>query len=304
MIDPRLTMLGMVARHGTVTAAAEAMRYSPSTVSQRIAQLAKELGVALLERHGRNVRLTPAAVTLLRHAEAMSAEWEQALADLDAYVDTVHGTLSLCGFSTAASVLLPPVMRSLRHEYPHLDTRMIEAEPQECYDMVLTGEAQVGVVVVTSSTPPRSEGGFAQHFLLDDPLDLVVPQDHPLARVGSVPITAAAAEDWIIGRPGSTYHQLVMAACASAGFTPRIAHRADEWETGIALVSAGFGVCVVSRLSRWPDLHPVARVPLTGDHTPSRRIVAITRDGAQAQRHLAFALSELRREVSRLPDPR
>ena len=300
MIDVRLTMLGMIARHGTVTAAAEAMRYSPSTVSQRVGQLAKELGVTLLEHHGRNVRLTPAAAGLLGHAETMTTEWERALADLDAYADTVHGTLTLCGFSTAASVLLPPVMRSLRHEYPHLDARMVEAEPEECYDMVLTGEAQIGVVVVTSSTPPRSEGGFAQHFLLDDPLDLVVPQDHPLAGAGAVPIADAAEEDWIIGRPGTTYHQLVMATCASAGFTPRVAHHADEWETGIALVSAGFGVCVVSRLSRWPDLHPVARVPLTGEHTPSRRIAAITREGAQERRVLVYVLAGLRREVERL----
>lgn len=223
-----------------------------------------ELGVTLLEHHGRNVRLTPAATTLLRHAEVMSAEWEQALADLDVYADAVHGTLTLCGFSTAASVLLPPVMRSVHREYPHLGTRMVEAEPEECYDMVR-------------------------------PLDLVVPEDHPLATARSVPLADTAEEEWIIGRPGSTYHQLVMASCASAGFTPKVAHQADEWETGIALVSAGLGVCVVSRLSRWPDLHPVTRIPLTGEHTPSRRIAAVTRPGAERRRHLPFVLGELRR---------
>lgn len=88
-----------------------------------------------------------------------------------------------------------------------------------------------------------------------------------------------------------------------SGFTPRIAHQANQWETGIALVSAGFSVCVVSRLSRWPDLHPVARVPLSGDHTPSRRSVAITRAGAEEQQPLPFAISELRCAVGSLPGP-
>ncbi len=299
MIDVRLTMLEMIDRHGTVTGAAEALRYSPSTVSQRVAQLADELRVDLLERHGRNVRLTPAARTLLGHIDVMSEEWERARAALDAYTDTVQGTFTVCGFSTAASALLPPVMRALTLEYPQLETRLVEAEPSECYDLVLAGDADLGVVVVTASTPPRTEGRFAQHLLLDDPLDLVVPQDHPLARQASVSIADAAEEDWIIGRPGGTYHQLVMASCAGAGFTPKIAHHADEWETGIALVSAGFGVCVVSRLSRWPDLHPVARIPLSGEHAPSRRIAAVTRAGAQRRRPVAHALAEL----SRLAEP-
>src|SRR5699024_5309774 len=82
MIDSRLTMLSMVQRHGTVTAAAHALRYSPSTVSHQVRQLSAELGVTLLEQHGRNVRLTPAAASLLRHVDAMSAEWESALAEL------------------------------------------------------------------------------------------------------------------------------------------------------------------------------------------------------------------------------
>ena len=300
MIDGRLTMLGMIARHGTVTAAAEALHYSPSTVSQQVKQLAQELGVQLLEHRGRYVRLTPAAEILLSHVEVMAAEWEQARADLDAYVDSTSGTLTLCGFSTAASVLLPKAMQAMNQEFPHLATRTIEAEPSRCYDLVLAGDADLGVIVVTSSTPPRSQGRFSQHFLIDDPLDLMVPQGHPLAARGSASLADAAAEKWIVGRPGSTYHQLVMASCASAGFTPEVAHYSDEWETGTALVSAGFGVCVVSRLSRWSDLHPVVRIPLTGEHTPSRRIAAVTRTGADNRRTIRYALNALSAEAQRL----
>src|SRR5699024_10444488 len=113
MIDSRLTMLSMIQRHGTVTAAAHALRYSPSTVSHQVRQPAAELDGTLRELHGRNVRLTPAAASLLGRVEAMSAEWESALADLGRFSETVSGTLGLCGFSTAAGLLLPPTMRAL-----------------------------------------------------------------------------------------------------------------------------------------------------------------------------------------------
>lgn len=300
MIDSRLTMLSMIARHGTVTAAAAALHYSPSTVSHQIKQLAGELNVQLLEQRGRYVQLTPAATTLLKHVDAMAAEWEQALAGLDTYVKTVSGTLTLCGFSAAASILLPRTMRVLNREFPQLITRTIEADPSECYDLLLSGDADLGVIVVTANTPTRTDARFTQHFLIDDPLDLMVPRDHPLAERSSVSLADAAEETWIVGRPGTTYHQLVMANCASAGFTPQIGHYANDWDTGTALVSDGFGVCVVSRLSRSHDLHPVQRIPLTGEHAPSRHIAAITRTGAENRRVLRFSLESLSREAESL----
>lgn len=297
MIDNRLTMLSMIERHGTVTGAAEALHYSPSTVSHQIKQLATELGVALLEQHGRNIRLTPAAHSVLGHVDIMSAEWERALADLDAYSTTVTGSITLCAFSTAASILLPQTMRALNAEFPNLATQTIEAEPSECYDLLLAGDVDLGIVVVTTDTPAGTDDRFAQQFLIDDPLDLMVPLDHHLADRSSVSIADTREETWILGRPGTTYHQLVVANCASAGFTPRIGHYANDWNTGTALVHDGFGVCVASRLSRSQDLHPVARIPLTGEHAPTRHIAAVTRAGTQGRRTIRFALELLTRET-------
>jgi len=302
MIDNRLIMLGMIVRHGTVTAAAQALHYSPSTVSHQVRQLSGELNVQLLETAGRHVRPTPAAIALLKHVDVMATEWERALADLDEYVTTVVGTLTLCGFSTAASILLPRVMRALNGEFPDLSTRTIEADTSECYDFLLAGDADLGVTVVTSDTPARADSRFTQHFLFDDPLDLMVPRGHPLTRRASVSIADAAEETWIVGRPGTTYHQLVMANCASAGFTPQIGHYANDWNAGTALVSDGFGVCVASRLSRSHDLHPVERIPLTGEHAPTRHIAAITRTGAENRRAIRFSLDTLSRESERLMD--
>ena len=129
--------------------------------------------------------------------------------------------------------------------------------------------------------------------LLDDPLDLLVPASHPLANRRSVLLHQAADEPWILDRPGRAYHQLLLTACAAAGFTPAIAHEASEWETGAALVGEGLGVALVPRLGRQPPGYPVARVPLRGNPTPARHILTGVRRGSRNQHAIAVALDAL-----------
>ncbi|AYY15553.1 LysR family transcriptional regulator [Actinobacteria bacterium YIM 96077] len=290
MIDQRLQMLRMVAHHGTVTAAAEALRYTPSAVSQQLKQLSRELGVVLLEPEGRQVRLTSAARSLLRHADTLFAEWERARAELARHVDEPSGALTMCGFSTAAAALLPPAVAGLRDRFPRVRVETIEAEPSECYELVFAGRADLAVVLLTPTTPSLSDPRFDQRRLFDEPLDLLVHPEHRLAEHATVSLAETAEEAWIVARPGTTYHQLTMASCASAGFTPNVAHYANEWETGTALVAHGFGVALVSRLARWSGQHSVVRIPLRGDPIPARRILAVTRAGAGTSPTLDHAL--------------
>ncbi|MBK1789379.1 LysR family transcriptional regulator [Prauserella cavernicola] len=281
MIDPKLRVLQLVAHHRTVTAAAAALHYTPSAVSYQLRQLAEELGVELVTQSGRGIQLTAAARTVLRHAETLYAQVERAYAELAAIDDEPAGSFTLCGFSTAATRLLPPAAAALRDRFPHLRVRMIEAEPARCFDLLLAGDADLALVINSADTPPAADERFDQRPLFDDPLDLVVPSDHPLTAGRGVALADAADEPWIVGRPGSTYHQLVLTACMGAGFTPNIAHYADEWDTGTALVSHGFGIILVPRLARLHDDWPVVRVPLRGEPAPARRIIAATRLGAR-----------------------
>ncbi|WP_460465247.1 LysR family transcriptional regulator [Arthrobacter pigmenti] len=293
MIDPKLRVLQMVAHHGTVTAAAAAMHYTPSAVSHQLRQLAAELGVELLSQSGRGIRLTAAARTVLRHADVLNAQVERARAELAAAVDEPAGFFTLCGFSTAASHLLPPAAASLRDSYPHLNVRVIEAEPSRCFDLLLAGDADLALLTATARTPPSSDQRFDQRPLLDDPLDLVVPEHHHLTGRSRVTLADAADEPWIVGRPDSAYHQLVMTACMAAGFTPNIAHYADEWDTGIALVAHEFGIILVPRLARLHDDLPVTRIPLRGEPAPGRRILATTRLGGRDHPLVAAALDNI-----------
>ncbi|MTE22414.1 LysR family transcriptional regulator [Streptomyces sp. TRM43335] len=304
MIDPRIRILQMVAEHGTVTAAARALHYTPSAVSYQLRRLAAEVGADLVVQQGRGIHLTNAAHILLRHAERLQEQWELARAELATAGARTMGRITLCGFSTAASRLLPPAAAALRDAHPHLTVRIIEAEPDRCFDLLLSEEADLALLVVTADSPPMTDRRFDQRPLLDDPLDLVVPREHPLTRQRRVTLADAAGEPWILGNPGTTYHQLVLAACLSAGFTPHIAHYADEWDTGTALVAHGLGVILVPRLAQLGGSPSPARLPLRGEPAPARRIMAVTRLGAREIPLLTHAVETIAATATRLlPTP-
>lgn len=293
MIDRRLNVLRVVAACGTVTAAAEALNFSPSAVSAQVRSLSTELGVPLLEQDGRGVRLTESARTLLARAVDLYALWEEIRSELaDADPDRVR-SLRLCGFSTAASALLPYVAAQVRATYPHCTVRIIEADPEKCFELLLAQQADLAVVVATAAIPPRGDPRFDQESLLDDPLDLLVPADHALAHRASVLLSEAARESWIMDRPGRPNHGLVLTACAAAGFTPSVAHESTEWDTGAALVGAGLGVALIPRLARIPTGDRIVRVPLRGDPTPARHILTGVRRGSRGQPAIATALTAL-----------
>lgn len=303
MIDARLHVLAMVARTGTITAAAQQLGYTPSAVSHQLRTLARDLGVELLEPAGRNVRPTAAAALLLRRSDALFAHWESIRGELHETAGGSTGRLGLAGFSTAASALLPPVATSAMREFPDSRIQIVEADPGVCVDMLLSGTVDVAVVVGTADLPPSDDPRFVQEPLLDDPLDLLLPAGHRLAERRSVLLAEAADEGWVMDRPRSAHHELVASACLAAGFTPRHLHRVVEWDTGAALVAAGLGVALVPRLARIPGGDALVRVPLRGDPTPARHVRTLVRAGTAGQPEIAFARQELRAVAARVREP-
>ena len=264
----------MVAACGTVTGAAEALHYTPSAVSQQLRTLAKDLGVDLVVQDGRRIRLTPAARVLLDQTEDLYARWEEIRGLVAAAGDEGGGVLRLCGFSTAASALLPRVAVHLREARPNWQVRIIEVNPQKCFEFLLADQADIAVVVATAELPSSDDPRFELNQLLVDPLDLLLPQGHHLASHSHVRLADLADEPWIMDTPGSTYHQLLQTACVAAGFTPAVAHYASEWDTGAALVAAGLG--------HRPD--PQARAPTS--RIPRRAGVPVRRPGhVETNRH-------------------
>ncbi|MBD9733301.1 LysR family transcriptional regulator [Streptomyces sp. H28] len=293
MIDlRRLHVLRAVAHYGTVTAAARALHFTPSAASQQIRQLARELDVVLLEPQGRGVRLTPAAESLLAHADAIQARWEQAERDLRADHGAPAGLLRVTGFPVAVSVLLAPMAARLGRRHPRLSVRIQEAGVPESFDLLFEGAADLAVVEATPRNPPPGDERFDQQPLLDDPFDLVVPDGHHLAGRERVDLAEAAREQWIAPVPESPCRPHVMSACGAAGFTPDVVHHALDWNVTAHLVAHGLGVALIPRLARLTDHLPLTRVRCSGD--PHRKLLTCTRGGDDTRPAVAAALADLR----------
>lgn len=293
MIDPRLRSLQLVAWHGTVTAAAHALHYTPSAVSAQLKSLSAEIGVDLLERTGRQVQLTASGRLLLDFTQELSTRWEQMHGELLRTTERTPGSLRLCGFSTAAANLLPRVATEVMAAHPQTRVRIIEADPDECFELLLADAADLAVVVTTDRLPRLDDPRFEQQPLARDPLDLLLPANHRFAGAVSVPLADLAHDDWIMDHPGRPNYQLVMTSCLSAGFNPTVAHEIVEWDTGAALTHAGLGVCLIPRLARLPHGFDVVRVPLRGDPSPYRQIRTGIRAGSGSSPLLATALAAL-----------
>jgi DNA-binding transcriptional LysR family regulator len=295
MIDlRRLQVLRAVHHHGMVTSAAAALHLTPSAVSQQIRQLSRDVGVPLLEPHGRRVRLTAAAHVLLDHADALYVRWEAAEAELAAHVEGAAGPLRLCGFPSGLTGLLAPVAARLAKTHPDLAVSVAEAEAADCFDRLLTDQADLAVVIPTPAGPAPNDPRFDQAPLLDEAEDLLVPAGHRLATREAVRLVEAAGDPWITPEPGSCdQHHVVVSACIAAGFTPHVAHYATEWPAVSALVAHGLGVALIPRLAALPAEHTVVRVPLRGNPTPTRRILTCTRRGARRHPVIAAGLDAL-----------
>src|SRR5436190_11157175 len=127
----RLRLLRELADRGTIAAVADALRFTPSAVSQQLAALEREAGVRLLEPAGRGVRLTDAGLVLVEHAAALLERAELAEADLAAAAGTVAGRGRIAGFESVALRIGLPAMRALARDAPRLRCEFAEAEPED-----------------------------------------------------------------------------------------------------------------------------------------------------------------------------
>lgn len=262
-------------------------------MSQQLRALAHELHITLLEPDGRRVRLTPAAHALLKHADDLAARWEAARGELRAFAEEIGGSLRIGGFPSVLPALVAPAGELLRRRDPLLELRIMEVETADAFQLLLADEVDIAITLPNLGGPTAEDPRFDQQPLLDEPQDLLVPADHPLAAREVVRLEEVAHESWVLPTPHSCdQYELVAVACATAGFTPKISHVAKEWSATLALVAHGFGICLKPRLVPLPADLPVVRVPLS-QPAPRRRILTCTRRGSRRQRPIALGLEAL-----------
>jgi DNA-binding transcriptional LysR family regulator len=251
----RLRVFREVAEHGSFSAAAEAMSYTQSAVSQQIATLEGEVGMTLLERLPRGVRLTQAGRTLMAHTEGILARLQAAEAELLELKGLRGGQLRMASFPTAGATLMPVAIAAFRRAHPQVELTLSEGEPEEIAPRLHAGELDLALLFeFADAGDPLGEAltrgeGLTRVELLEDPLYLALPRRHGLARAAEVRLEDLHGEAWVQTARASPCAMHVVRCCHAAGFEPNVAFESDDYQTVQGLVASGVGVALIPELA-------------------------------------------------------
>lgn len=245
----RLRVLAAVARHGSVTAAANELHYSQPSVSHHLARLEAETGAQLFQRVGRGIRLTDAGRVLAERATEILGRVESASAELDAHVGLSAGRVRVAVFGSALVALMPEVSTALAAKHPGLRLDLVDTHPPEAFAMLRAGEVDVAIVFRYDETEPDPAGIRLTH-LQDDPTYLLTTDERGQ-------ISEHRDARWVGGCLRCRAHLVEL--CSREGFEPEIAYSTDDMVAIQALVAAGMGVATIPGLAlrghRNPDIH-------------------------------------------------
>jgi DNA-binding transcriptional LysR family regulator len=287
----RLRLLHELHERGTIAAVADALQFTPSAVSQQLAVLEREAGVALLERAGRGVRLTDPALVLVRHAAGLLDRAEIAEAELAAAARNVAGRGRIAAFQSVALRLACPAMHALARDAPALRCELVEAEPEVSLPALALGDIDLVLADEWDHQPLPRPIGVDRHDLHREPVRLVLPADHPLARrhADAVPLPELSGAVWTAGHRGTAWAELTERTCrALGGFDPEIRHRTNDSVVSLGLVAQGLAVALLPDLVA-PDERPGVTVRSVAEGPVHRTIFAANRT-ADARRPSVQAL--------------
>ncbi len=292
-----LRVVKAIADEGSITAAAASLGYSQPALSQQMKRLEQKLGVPLIERVGRSVRLTEAGRVLARHAPAVTTALDAAAGELAELRGLRAGRVRLVGFPSASPTVVPRLLTELAEHHPGVTITYVEAEPPEAVEAVREDRADIAL---TFSYPGdrddphgSSASGLAVHAISTDELLAVLPDGHPAASGDHIDVAALADENWIAGCPRCRGHLLEL--CGRAGFEPRIGFETDNFVAVEGLVAQGIGVATLPRMAveSFPLLPGIVTSPLPP--AEARTIHVVTAHGAERVPAVRMTLNALAR---------
>jgi DNA-binding transcriptional LysR family regulator len=278
MLDVKqLRVLKAVSEHGSFSAAADALTYTQPAVSQQIAALEKQAGATLVNRGSRGVTLTDAGRALVEHAEVVIARLAAAEAELEAIAGVRGGRVRMSSFPTAGASLLPPAVALFTRRHPEVELTFVEEEPEEAVAMLRGAELELALVFeyrgLSQPEFDRLYEGIELRHLIDDPMYVAMPADHPAARKQRVRLGDFAEDVWIQNDTRGPCGRLHLAACVGAGFEPNIGYESDDYNVVQGLIAAGVGVSLLPALSLTNVREDIV-VRSLGPRAPTRRIAS------------------------------
>jgi DNA-binding transcriptional LysR family regulator len=288
MLDVRrMRVLREVALRGSFSAAAEALSFTQSAVSQQVAALEREAGAVLVERSARGVRLTDAGAAVVRHAEGILARLAEAEAELEAIAGLRGGRLRMAAFESAAATVMPIAIKDFAKAHPQVELSMTLLEPEAAVAALRAGDIDLAVTFGGGKPASRDGDGVEHQHLLEDPMYLVLAEDHPLARKRSIRLADLADDAWIGGAPDCECNRMIAQACMRFGFSPRIAFETDDYSAVQGFVAAGVGVSLIAELGLRTIRDDIVVRPL-GRDTPVRQIFATALKGYRSPATVAM----------------
>ena len=286
-----MQVLRAVVSSGSVTAAAAHLGYTPSAISQQVAALEKEAGIALLERVGRGVQPTAAGKLLTEHAAVIShnlAQTESALGDLR---EGRTGKLAIRYFSSVGPTLLAPALARLRREYDGLILDLTLTDHED--PLRDTRHDGTDVTIMIGPGADRRPG-INMVRLLEDAYYAVLPAGHALAAKRVLDLADLADQPWVGSEPPGPCLDTVVDACAAAGFSPHVVARSEDYTTAQHFVAAGLGVSLIPRLGLSTHL-PGLAIRRVRQPEPVRTLYAAVRESSLAQPAVRTLLDALTR---------
>jgi DNA-binding transcriptional LysR family regulator len=298
----RLKILREVAYRGSLSAAAEALSYTQSAVSQQIATLEAETGMALLERHPRGVSLTAAGQALVGHAEEILAGLEAAEAALSEIAGLRGGRLRMASFPTAGATLMPLAIATFRSAYPDVELTLAEGEPEEIVPRLHAGELDLALLFEFAGESPLHEE-MTRVELLEDPLYLALPREHRLASRRRIRLEDLTQDAWVQTSHSSPCARQVVRSCHAAGFEPNVSFESDDYQTVQGLVAAGVGVALIPELALSVVREDIV-IRALSPSPPVRQVIAAAPTGARLVPAAPMMLGILQESAARLQTER
>jgi DNA-binding transcriptional LysR family regulator len=298
MLDVRkLRMLSALDRLGTIAAVADELHLTAPGISMQLSALERELGLALTERHGRRLALTPAGRVLADHGHEILDRLALAEMEVDAIRGGRVGRYRVAAFPSAASTLVCDAWEVLRSEQAGLELVLTTPEPEQALALLVAGDTDLAVVHGYSNVPRGLPDGVTAEQIAVEPIWLAIRSDDPLAG-DDVDLADLADHRWITPDRNLTCFQMADRACGLAGFRPAIVAETMDFAVQLELVRTGAGVALV------PQLAAIALPPGVTLARPRQRIERHIVAARRTTMHAEPGLDTLVRAFRRAADAR
>lgn len=273
-----------VAEREHISEAAEHLHVAQSAISRQIANLEDELGTALFERIGRNVKLTPVGKIFLEHTLTALKAIDFASKQVEEFLDPTKGTIKI-GFPTSlASYLLPTIISAFKREYPEISFQLRQGSYRFLIDSVKNRELNLAFL---GPLPPKDEL-IEPVVLFSESISALLPANHRLAKEASINLIDLKDEDFVLFPENYILNKVAVDACRSVGFIPSITSVGEDMDAIKGLVAAGVGVSLLPESSFYdstprftvkipialPDIRRTVGIisPLNRDLAPSEQV--------------------------------